>query len=292
MVAAKGTTVERLLKAAAGVERESEHPLARAIVAYAHAQRIAPAKVKGFAAVPGHGASARIGTDLIAIGNERLMARQKVRTDALRVQREELEAQGQTVMLVAKGKKLIGMIAVADTLKPTSKSAVAQLQGMGIATYLITGDNERTAKAIAAEAGIAPDHVFHSVLPGEKAAHVKRLQEGGVLVAMVGDGINDAPALAQADIGIAMGSGTDVAMETGSIVLMRDDLADVVRALRLSRLTMRKIRQNMFWALVYNVLGIPLAALGMLNPMLAGAAMAASSVSVVGNSLLLKRKAF
>jgi Cu+-exporting ATPase len=201
-------------------------------------------------------------------------------------------------MLLANEKHLLGLVAVADTIKDGAPKAIARLQKLGITPYMITGDNKRTAAAIAHQAGIKPEHVFAEVLPQDKAEHVKRLQQHGKQkVAMVGDGVNDAPALAQADIGIAMGSGTDVAMETGSVVLMRNDLEDVPRAFRLSRITMSKIRQNMFWALFYNVLGIPVAAgvlyasTGwLLSPILAGAAMALSSVSVVSNSLLLKYK--
>ena len=193
-----------------------------------------------------------------------------------------------TVMTLGDDKCVLGLIAVADTMRPESREAVDRLHRMGIAAYLITGDNKRTATAIAAQAGIPPERVFSEVLPQDKAEHVKRLQASGP-VAMVGDGINDAPALAQAEIGIAMGSGTDVAMESGNVVLMRDDPRGVATAILLSKRTMRKARQNMFWALVYNVLGIPLAALGMLNPMIAGGAMALSSVSVVTNALLLKR---
>ncbi|MBT7402158.1 HAD-IC family P-type ATPase, partial [Candidatus Woesearchaeota archaeon] len=183
--------------------------------------------------------------------------------------------------------KVLGILAVADTIKPTSTKAVKALENMNISVYMITGDNERTAKAIAKQAGI--NHVFAEVLPEDKAEYVKKLQKKGK-VGMVGDGINDAPALAQADIGIAMGSGTDVAMETGNIVLMKNDLLDVARAIKLSKMTMSKVKQNMFWALFYNTLGIPIAAMGMLNPMIAGGAMALSSVSVVSNSLLLKVK--
>src|SRR3989339_594519 len=197
-------------------------------------------------------------------------------------------------MLLASGKTLLALIAVADTIKESSPEAVKQLHELGLEVYMITGDNQRTAQAIAYKAGIK--NFFAEVLPEDKANYVKKLQEKGK-VAMIGDGINDAPALAQADIGIAMGSGTDVAMESGSIVLMKNNLLDIPKAIKLSKLTMNKIKQNMFWALIYNVLGIPIAAgvlypfTGwLLSPMIAGGAMALSSVSVITNSLLLKRK--
>jgi len=197
-------------------------------------------------------------------------------------------------MILADSKKVIGLIAVADTIKETSKEAITKLKKLGITTYMITGDNKRTAHAIANQVGV--DHFFAEVLPEDKAKHVKDLQRHGK-VAMVGEGINDAPALAQADIGIAMGSGTDVAMETGNVVLMKNDLRDVPKAIKLSKMTMSKIKQNMFWALVYNIIGIPIAAGALyyttgwlLSPIIAGGAMALSSVSVVSNSLLLKAK--
>ncbi len=282
-----------ILTIAASLERSSEHPLADAIVEHAKGMKLKHAK--DFRAIPGHGIQARLGGKLYVLGNEKLMKKHSVKTenasDLLR-----LEGEGKTVMLLATARKLLGLIAVADTIKESAREAVKQLHDAGIDAYLITGDNQRTGKAIAAQAGIPSDHVFAEVLPDEKASHVKQLQKQGK-VAMVGDGINDAPALAQADIGIAMGSGTDVAMETGNVVLMKDDPGDVARALKLSRQTMGKIRQNMFWALFYNTLGIPLAA-GLLypwtgwllSPIIAGGAMALSSVSVVTNSLLLKAK--
>jgi P-type Cu+ transporter len=281
-----------ILRISASIEKDSEHPLADAIVRRARLLKLSG--VKGFEAIPGHGVKAKLGRTVYYLGNARLMKQVKVSLGQAQERISGLEAEGKTVMLLTDSRKLLGLIAVADTIKDTSKEAVDRLHEMGIDTFLMTGDNERTAKAIATQAGIS--NVFAEVLPQEKAGHVKELQEKGK-VAMVGDGINDAPALAQADIGIAMGSGTDVAMETGNIVLMRNDLLDVPRAIRLSRSTMAKIRQNMFWALFYNVLGIPIAA-GLLypltgwllSPIIAGGAMALSSVSVVTNSLLLKRK--
>ena len=225
----------------------------------------------------------------VVLGNRKLMAREGVDVSAHAARIEQLEGQGKTVMLTAIDGAAAGLIAVADTLKANSKEAVARLTAMGVQVFMITGDNRRTAEAIAAQAGIKPDHVLAEVLPEHKAEEVAKLQAKGNVTAMVGDGINDTPALAQADVGIAMGAGTDVAMETGGIVLMKNDLRDVVTAIELSRATMRKIHQNFFWALGYNSLGIPIAALGLLRPELAGAAMALSSVSVVTSSLLLRR---
>jgi Cu+-exporting ATPase len=232
------------------------------------------------------GIEARLMKKKYYLGNTRLAEKSGVNLGKDAEKMHKLESQGKTVVMLLQGKIMLGMIAIADTIKPTSRRAVQRLESMGIKTFMITGDNERTARAIADQAGIK--NVFAGVMPDEKAGYVRKLQKQGI-VAMVGDGINDAPALAQADIGIAMGSGTDVAMETGNIVLMRNDLGDVPKAFRLSKLTMSKIRQNMFWALLYNTLGIPLAAAGVLSPVIAGGAMALSSVSVVGNSLFLKK---
>lgn len=291
-----GVPEESLLAIAASIEQESEHPLAEAVVQHAKERRLAFERAEQFSALPGRGVTARIGKKEYHLGNARLMRGIGVDVEPHLGRLQSLEDAGQTVMLLAQGKRLLGLIGVADTIKPTSREAVRELQEMGIEVYMMTGDNSRTARAIAAQAGIPEDHVYAEVMPEDKASHVKRLQGRGK-VAMVGDGINDAPALAQADIGIAMGSGTDVAMETGNVVLMRGDLRDVPKALRLSRMTMSKIRQNLFWALFYNVLGIPIAAgvlyasTGwLLSPVIAGAAMALSSVSVVANSLLLKAK--
>jgi Cu+-exporting ATPase len=215
------------------------------------------------------------------------MAENHVSTQEFEQELAKLEAEGKTVMILAIDKKLAGLIAVADTLKEYSKEAINKLKKMGVEVIMLTGDNQRTAKAIANQVGI--ERFFAEVLPQDKAAAVKKLQEEGKVVAMVGDGINDAPALAQANIGIAIGSGTDVAIETGGIVLIKDDLRDVPASIKLSKKTMSKIKQNLFWAFAYNTALIPVAALGFLNPILAAIAMALSSVTVVTNSLTLKR---
>jgi Cu+-exporting ATPase len=281
----------RVLALAGALERSSEHPLAEAIVAHAHDAAIELSEVTGFAAIPGHGVEGVIEGTRVVLGNRRLLAREGIDVSPNEVRIRALEDQGKTVMLLgAGGTGVAGLIAVADTLKPNSGEAVARLTKLGIEVYMITGDNARTASAVAIEAGIAPGHVLAEVLPEHKAEEVARLQGEGRIVAMVGDGINDTPALAQADIGIAMGAGTDVAVETGDVVLIRNDLRDVVGAIELSRATMRKIRQNFLWALGYNAVLVPVAAVGLLSPFpwVAGAAMAASSVSVVTNSLLLR----
>ena len=274
---------------AAALERSSEHPLAEAIVSHATEKGMALGDVAGFIAVPGHGVEGVVEGHRVVLGNRKLMVRESVDASPYTDRIESLESEGKTVMLTAIDGKPAGMIAVADTLKDNSREAVERLAKMGVAVYMITGDNRRTAEAIASQVGIAPDHVLAEVLPEHKAEEVGKLQAQGLVVAMVGDGINDTPALAKADVGIAMGAGTDVAMETGGIVLIKNDLRDVVTGIELSRATMRKIHQNFFWALGYNSLGIPIAALGLLRPELAGAAMALSSVSVVSSSLLLRR---
>jgi Cu+-exporting ATPase len=281
---------DTLLFIAASLEKPSEHPLADAIVAEANAQGMRLSKVSSFRAHAGKGVSAKIGNAAYSIGSGMMFGRLDARAQKAA---NALEAQGKTAIFVGKGKEIIGIVAVADEVKQTSAKAVSALESLGIESYLITGDNERTAAAIARKAGICK--YFARVMPAEKADYVRKLQSQGKVVAMVGDGVNDAPALAQADIGIAMGSGTDVAMESGSIVLMRADPLDVPRAITLGRATMGKIRQNMFWALIYNVVGIPIAAGALysgygvlLSPMLAGGAMALSSVSVVANALTLR----
>lgn len=313
-----------ILAIAASIEATSEHPLADAIVQAAHDRGIKIAKTTGMRAIPGKGvvasitgiANKKVNGKRFAIGNDALMRDQKVSTRTITKLVAELESAGKTAMVLSQGKTALGIVAVADTIRPSAKKAVERLREMGIQSYLITGDNERTATAIASQAGIPASNVFARVMPGDKASHVKKLQKKGAkkgkeasgkkasgassnngIVAMVGDGVNDAPALAQADVGIAMGSATDVALESGSIVLMRNDPQGVAQAIQLSRNTMSKIRQNMFWALFYNVLGIPIAAGALypstgwlLSPIIAGGAMALSSVSVVTNSLLLRRK--
>lgn len=289
VIAVGNATEEHVLTVAASIEKKSEHPLADAVVKKAQYTL----KATEFKAIPGHGITAKIDGNTYYVGNTKLMEKNNIDYGLHLEKIHKLEEQGKTVIIVALD-DVLGFVAVADTIKESSPEAVKNLHNMGITVYMITGDNERTARAIAEKVGI--DAYFADVLPQDKVEYVKELQKKG-RVAMVGDGINDAPALAQADIGIAMGSGTDVAMETGDIVLMKDDLMDVVKTMRLSKVTMSKIKQNMFWALFYNSLGIPIAA-GLLypwtgwllNPMIAGAAMALSSVSVVSNSLLLRMK--
>ncbi|MDP3957577.1 MAG: heavy metal translocating P-type ATPase [bacterium] len=289
-----GTMEENgILGVAAALERQSEHPLAEAIYASAQGEKLTLSSVMDFQAFPGKGVCGTVGEKKYCFGNKKLLEEQAA---ILSEKRERgialLETQGKTVMYLMSEGEVLGIIAVADTVKETSKEAVMRLRKLGLEMWMITGDNERTARAIAAEVGI--ENVMASVLPEEKSAKVKELQAKGKKVAMVGDGINDAPALAEADLGIAMGAGTDVAMETGGIVLMKNDLRDVVTAFELSKETMQKIKQNLFFALFYNVMGIPIAArvfIGfgiVLKPELAGLAMALSSVSVVTNSLFLR----
>ncbi len=280
---------DEFYRLAAALEKSSEHPLAEAIVNYANDNNVSLPDVVDFSAVPGHGVEGSVEGHRVALGNRKLMVREGVDVGQWAARIEQLEGQGKTVMLTAIDGQPAGLIAVADTLKDNSKEAVARLSKMGVEVFMITGDNRLTAEAIAAQAGIKPSNVLAEVLPEHKAEEVAKLQARGLTTAMVGDGINDTPALAQADVGIAMGAGTDVAMETGGIVLIKNDLRDVVTAIELSRATMSKIRWNFVWALGYNTLGIPIAALGLLRPELAGAAMALSSVSVVTSSLMLRR---
>ena len=281
-----GLSQEELLRLAASAERGSEHPLGKAIVDEAGARGAELLDMRDFRAFPGHGLEAEVGGRKIYLGNEKFMAERGVDATGSVDEVRRLELQGKTVIFIADGDSLLGVIGVADTLRENSAEAVESLQRMGIEVYMMTGDNERTAQAIAAEAGVS--HVMAEVMPDEKAAMVQRLKREGKKVGMVGDGINDAPALAAADVGFAVGTGTDIAMEASDITLMQGDLTGVVSGIHLSRTVLRKIRQNLFWAFFYNILGIPLAAFGFLSPIVAGAAMAFSSVSVVSNTLLLK----
>jgi Cu+-exporting ATPase len=277
-----------LLALAAAAQTGSEHPLARAVLAKARGHAL-PA-LEEFRSHTGMGLTARVAGRQIAIGNRRLMRGQRVPAGHLEIDAAGLEEQGRTVMWVAAltpAPQLLGLIAVADPVKPTAREAVHRLHDIGIEAVLMTGDNERTAAAVAAQVGIR--RVMAGVLPGDKAAEVQRLQAEGHRVAMVGDGVNDAPALAAADVGIAMGTGADVALQTAGITLMRGDPLLIADAIAVSRATYGKIRRGLFWAFIYNVVGMPLAAVGLLSPMVAGAAMALSSVSVVSNALLLRR---
>jgi Cu+-exporting ATPase len=300
---------EETLKLAASAEYGSEHPLGEAIVRAAQEKKLPLTATTEFKAVPGHGVEAMVDGRRLVLGNLKLMNERGFSMNDLEKEAESLWAQGRTAMFLGIDSQVVGIIAVADTLKPGAKEAVVALHRMGIEVGMITGDNRRTAEAIAREAGI--DRVLAEVLPEHKAQEVKKLQEEGKVVAMVGDGINDAPALAQADVGIAIGTGTDVAIETGDITLISGDLSGIVTAISLSKHTMRTIKQNLFWAFAYNVILIPVAAgvlylafgragvppsarfilgdYGFLNPILAAAAMAASSITVASNSLRLRR---
>ena len=278
---------EKVLLYAAIAEKGSEHPLGEAILKAAKMKGFDIPDTDTFEAVPGYGVKAGYKGGTVLLGNRKMMEKNGIAVaESLEEKLKKLEEQGKTAMIVSKEGVIAGVIAVADTIKEHSKAAVSALKKEGIEVIMLTGDNERTAKAIAKDIGI--DNIIAGVLPGEKASVIKGLQAAGKVVAMVGDGINDAPALAQADIGIAIGSGSDVAKETGGIILVKDDVRDVVAGIRLSKATMRKIKQNLFWAFVYNTVGIPIAALGYLNPIIAAAAMALSSLSVVGNSATLK----
>jgi Cu+-exporting ATPase len=289
-----GMDEDKALALAAAVESRSEHHMGQAIVLKARARRLKVPQTKGFKAIPGHGVRAKAGESEILVGNAKLMEKEGVMIPAAaRKKMHSLELEGKTVVMMASGKKLSCLIAVADTIKDYSREAISELRQMGYEVAMITGDNERTAMAIAKQAGI--DRVLAHVLPEDKAGEVKRLQKEKEAVAFVGDGINDAPALAQADVGIAIGAGTDVAIESADVVLVKSDLRDFVTAIKLSRYSLGKIKQNLFWAFFYNSVGIPVA-MGalypftgfLLNPVVAGAAMAFSSVSVVSNSLLMR----
>ncbi len=286
-VAADGFEETELLRLAAAAETGSEHPLGEAIAAGVKEKGIDIPKLTRFEAKIGAGVSAEAAGKTILVGSRRLMESEGVQHEALLSQMSALEGEGKTVMLVSVDGEPAGLVAVADTIKETSREAVKRLMSMGLEVIMMTGDNRKTAEAIAKEAGIT--RVIAEVRPEQKAEEISRLQQTGSRVAMVGDGINDAPALATADIGMAIGTGTDIAMETADITLIRGDLNSIADAIRMSRLTMKNIKQNLFWALGYNTLGIPIAAFGFLAPWVAGAAMAFSSVSVVLNALRLQR---
>ncbi len=276
-----------VLRLAAAAEKSSEHPLGVAIYEKGKRELGSLQDPDNFAAIPGRGVMVVIGEREIYIGTRKLMAERGIDTAKIESTISKLEDEGKTAMLMAVNGSLEAIIAVADTLKEHSQEGIEDLLKMGIEVYMITGDNQRTANAIAKQVGIT--HVLAEVLPENKAEEIEKLKASGKIVAMVGDGINDAPALATADIGMAMGTGTDIAIEAADITLMRGDLRTISAAIRLSRKTINKIKQNLFWAFFYNIIGIPFAALGMLNPIIAGGAMAFSSVSVVTNSLSLKR---
>lgn len=278
---------EDVILSASIAEKGSEHPLAEAIMQKAGMMNLAVPDAETFEAIPGHGVKVTHNGREILIGNRRLMKDIGIPVEDKEAAISRLEEKGNTVIIVAEDKKLKGLVAVADTLKEHADFVVKELRSEGIQVIMLTGDNERTAKAVGGKVGI--ERIIANVLPGDKAKVIKELQSEGKVVAMVGDGINDSPALAQSDIGIAIGSGSDVAKETGGIILVKDELTDVIKSIRLSRATMRTIKQNLFWAFFYNTAAIPIAAFGLLNPIIAAAAMSISSLSVVTNSALLKR---
>jgi len=283
-----------LLRGVASAEQASEHPLAGAILAGARERGVAVVEPTAFESRPGRGLVATVEGRRVLVGNERLLEEADVPLDGLRDRAGELAAQGKTAMYVALDERPAGLVAAADRIRPSARRAVAELKALGLEVAMISGDNERTANAVAAELGI--ERVFAEVLPQDKADYVKRLQAEGKRVAMVGDGVNDAPALAQADIGIAIGAGTDVAVETANVVLMRSDPLDIVAAMQLSRATVRKMKQNLFWASIYNLLAIPIAAGALfpsagieLRPEWSALLMSVSSIVVATNAVLLKR---
>ena len=283
-------TRDEVIKSAAIAEKGSEHPLAEAIMNAAHQAGLNIPDAESFEAVPGHGVRCTSEGKRILLGNRKLMKQERVSIKQLENDLELLEVQGKTAMILAVNGKPAGIVAAMDTPKENAVEAIQKLKSMGLQVAMLTGDNERTASAIAKQLGI--DNVIANVLPWEKVDVIKKMQSEGKTVAMVGDGINDAPALAQSDIGIAIGSGTDIAKETGGIVLIRDDLRDVALGVELSKKTMRKINSNLFWAFIYNTVMIPIAAIGLLNPIFAAGAMAISSLTVVTNSALLKLSSF
>nr|WP_298798257.1 heavy metal translocating P-type ATPase [uncultured Acetobacter sp.] len=279
------TDAAHLLTIACALEKDSEHPLARAVVEYATAQGVQAPAASAFQAVPGMGVTAQVGEVLAHLGSPRFLAEAGLMLDEALI--ASLESEGKTVIGVATGAQLLGYITLSDGLRPDAVSTVKALKKSGIKVVMLTGDNQRAASVVAAQVGV--DDYMAGVLPGDKAEAVEKYRSAGGLIGMVGDGINDAPALAAADVGFAIGAGSAIALDTADVVLMKSDLTSVLDAISLSRATLAKIRQNLFFAFIYNILGLPLAACGLLNPIVAGAAMAMSSVSVVSNSLLLNR---
>jgi Cu+-exporting ATPase len=280
--------IEVFLKLAGSLEQRSEHPVAQAIVSYAMNNGINFEKVESFESLTGAGLKGQVNENEILAGNQSLMNNNSIDIKIFEETINELSGSSKTLIFVAINKQLTGLIAVEDEIKNNSKEVVAKLKSMNLKTVLLTGDNIRTAKFIAEDVGF--DDYQAEVLPGDKLSVISDYRSKGKIVAMVGDGINDAPALAKSNVGIAMGTGTDVAIESGDIVLLSGDLNGVVNAIKLSRQTLNTIKQNLFWAFIYNIIGVPLAAFGLLNPMIAALAMSFSSVSVVTNSLRLKRK--
>jgi Cu+-exporting ATPase len=294
VAAAEGTPESQVLALASGLERGSEHPLAAAILAGSDARGVPPAEVRDFRALTGRGVTGTVAGKPVALGNRRLLQELGVDAGPLAARAEALLRLGQTVMFQVAGDRVIGLLGVADPIKPSTPEAIRLLHAQGLRLIMLTGDNRLTAQAVGRALGL--DDIIAEVLPEQKVEAVRRLQAAGRVVAMAGDGINDAPALAAADVGIAMGTGTDVAMESAGVTLVKGDLRGIVRAHRLSRAAMRNIRQNLVWAFVYNVLGVPVAAGALyavvrllLSPMIASAAMSLSSVSVIANALRLRR---
>jgi Cu+-exporting ATPase len=291
--ASSGVAQEMLLSVAQGLEQSSEHPLAQAVRTYSSGPPVTPAVITDFVSITGEGVRGQLGGETVALGNQKLMADAGIDFSAATAEADRLRGEGATVMFVARGATLLGLIAVADPIKTSAPAALEALRSSGLKIVMLTGDNRRTADTIARKLNIKD--VEAEVLPAQKGEIVKRLQAGGAVVAMAGDGVNDAPALASADVGIAMGTGTDVAIQSAGITLVKGDLTGIVRARALSRAAMRNIRQNLVLAFVYNAIGIPIAAGALypvfgllLSPMIAAAAMSLSSVSVIGNALRLR----
>lgn len=282
-----GVEENAVLQLAVTAEINSEHPLAKAIVHAANERALKPDDTTNFKNFPGLGIVAKVGDDNICVGNKRLMAENEIAIESFSQKLEESASKGQTAVFVAKNKQVLGLVLLADAVKDNAKAAIHELKMSGLRPVILTGDNKKTADAVAAQLGI--DEVIAEVLPQDKADKIKQLQAEGHQVAMVGDGINDAPALTQAQVGIAIGTGTDIAIEASDVTLVSGDVAGVLRTFNLSRAAFKKIKQNLFWAFIYNVLMLPIAMFGLLHPALAEAAMAMSSINVVSNSLRLRK---